>query len=143
MVSGSSPMHWASVVRPTGPAAEAAAEHVEDGPVDLVEAELVDAEHLEPGHGRRPTVMAPSARTSTKSRTRRSRRLAMRGVPRDRSAIRRAPVGVDRHPEDAGRPLDDGLELVGVVEVEPADEAEAVAQRARPPARSGWWRRPG
>ena len=32
------------------PAGEAAAQHVEDGPVDLVEAEFVDTEHLEPGH---------------------------------------------------------------------------------------------
>ena len=74
--------------------------------------------------------MVPSARTSTKSRTRRSRRLAMRGVPRDRSAIRQGPLGVDRDPEDAGRPDDDGLELVDVVEVEPSDEAEPVPERA-------------
>ena len=37
-------------------------------------------------------------------------------------------VGVDGHAEDAGRADHDGLQLVDVVEVEPADEPEAVAQ---------------
>ncbi len=38
-------------------------------------------------------VMRPSARTCAKSRTRRSSRLAMRGVPRDRRAISSAAAG--------------------------------------------------
>ena len=38
-------------------------------------------------------VMTPSALTSAKSRTRRSIRLAMRGVPRERRAISIAPSG--------------------------------------------------
>jgi hypothetical protein len=37
--------------------------------------------------------MMPPALTSAKSRTRRSSRLAMRGVPRERSAMRVAPSG--------------------------------------------------
>ena len=52
MVSGSSPTHCASVVRPDRLAAEAGAQRDEDGPVDLVEAELVHAEELEPLAGR-------------------------------------------------------------------------------------------
>ena len=43
----------------------------------------------------------PSPRTSAKSRTRRSSRLAMRGVPRERRAISHAPSVVDAHVEDA------------------------------------------
>ena len=53
----------------------------------------------------------------------------MRGVPRDRSAIRRAPsasMGTPRMPADR---MHDRLEFVDVVEVEPADEPEPVAQR--------------
>ena len=38
-------------------------------------------------------VMCPAALTSAKSRTRRSRRLAIRGVPRERLAISNAPPG--------------------------------------------------
>jgi hypothetical protein len=53
----------------------------------------------------------------------------MRGVPRERRAISHAPVPVDVDAEDAGRPPDDRLELVGLVVVEPGDEPEAVAQR--------------
>ena len=48
--------------------------------------------------------MKPSPRTSAKSRTRRRSRLAIRGVPRERSAIRLAPSASMRHLEDAGRP---------------------------------------
>ena len=46
-------------------------------------------------HASRATaaVMSPSARTCAKSRTRRSRRFAMRGVPRLRRAISAAPSG--------------------------------------------------
>ena len=47
--------------------------------------------------------MRPSALHLAKSRTRRSSRLAMRGVPRERCAISRGALGVDRHAEDAGR----------------------------------------
>ena len=40
-----------------------------------------------------------------------------------------AAVGVDRHLEQAGRAADDARELLGAVELEPRDDAEAVAQR--------------
>ena len=69
-------------------------------------------------------------RTSAKSRTRRSRRLAMRGVPRDRRAISAAPAGVE-----AARPgcradrRTMASRSAGLVVVEPGDEAEPVAQR--------------
>ena len=39
--------------------------------------------------------------------------------------------GVDLHAQDAGRPRDDRLEVGRLVVVEPGDEAEAVAERAR------------
>jgi hypothetical protein len=62
----------------------------EQAAVELVEAVGVDLEHFEGGLavGR---SMWPAARTWAKSRTRRSRRLAMRGVPRERMAISAAP----------------------------------------------------
>ena len=43
---------------------------------------------------RRSASIMPLPRTCAKSRTRRNRRLAMRGVPRERLAIRAAPSGV-------------------------------------------------
>ena len=52
----------------------------------------------------------------------------MRGVPRDRSAMRRAPSASIGTPEDPGRADHDGLQLVDVVEVETPDEAEPVPQ---------------
>ena len=79
-------------------AAEAAAERVEDGPVDLVQARA-RPRRTGPGPPRRcGPVTTPSPRTSTKSRTRRSSRLAIRGVPRDRSAMRAAPSASTRTP---------------------------------------------
>ena len=79
----------------------------------------------------------PSPRTSAKSRTRRSSRLAMRGVPRARRAISRHPSASTGTSRMRGRPLDDGLEVGRVVVVEPGDEAEAVAQRAGDQAGAG------
>ena len=72
----------------------------------------------------------PSARTWAKSRTRRSSRLAMRGVPREREAISAAPVGLELDAEQAGRAVDDQVELVRLVELEVGGEPEPVAQRA-------------
>ncbi len=43
-------------------------------------------------------VISPPARTWAKSRTRRSRRLAMRGVPRERLAISLAPSAAQAIP---------------------------------------------
>src|SRR6478609_11135158 len=40
-----------------------------------------------------------------------------------------APSGVDAHIEEAGRSLDDALDLGGLVVVEPVSDAEAVAER--------------
>ena len=75
--------------------------------------------------------IVPSPRTSAKSRTRRSSRLAMRGVPRDAAGdLPRAGRRRSCTPRMPAARSDDRLELVGVVVVEPGDEAEAVAQRA-------------
>ena len=74
-------------------------------------------------------VISPSWRTCAKSRTRRRMRFATRGVPRERRAISAAPSGVDAHVEEAGRSLDDALDLGGLVVVEPVGDPEAVAER--------------
>ena len=84
----------------------------------------------------RASSMRPSAFTSAKSRTRRSRRLAMRGVPRERCAMLRRAVRVDGHAEDAGRARHDALELGRGVELQPLHDAEAVAQRRGQQARA-------
>ena len=97
----SSPTHCASVVRPTGWPPKRLHKRGQDGPVDLVEAQLVHPEELEAIAGGGPS-MKPSPRTSAKSRTRRSSRLATRGVPRERSEIRMAPFLVDRAPSESG-----------------------------------------
>ncbi len=84
-------------------AAEAAHQGVEHGAVEPVEAELVDVVH---GQRRLRDLGAhpiPSARTSAKSRTRRSSRLAMRGVPRERPAISAAPSGLQGDAEQRSR----------------------------------------
>ena len=70
-----------------------------------------------------------AARTSAKSRTRRSRRLAMRGVPRERRAISSAPSASIAIVEQPRRARDDARQLLRRVELEPRDDAEAVAQR--------------
>ena len=47
------------------------------------------------------------------------------------------PLGVDADAEDAGRPGDDGLEVLGLVVVEAGHEPEAIAQRAGDGAGAG------
>ena len=74
-------------------------------------------------------VISPSARTSAKSRTRRSSRLTIRGVPRERRAISCAPAGSIAIFEQPRRARDDARQLLRRVELEPRDDAEAVAQR--------------
>ena len=70
--------------------AEAAAQRVEHGAVEPVEARARRRRRAPARPGPRP-VTTPSPRTWAQSRTRRSSRLAMRGVPRDRPAISAAP----------------------------------------------------
>ena len=85
----------------------------------------------------RSRVTTPSARTCAKSRTRRSNRLAMRGVPRERSEISRAPSVAALHVEQAGGPVDDPLEVLRLVELQASGEPEPVPQRARQQAGPG------
>ena len=90
-VSGCSPTLIATVDRPTGPPVELDAQRGEDRPVDLVEAAVVDTEQCQPVAGDLG-VDRTRRRGPRRSRARRrSRRLAMRGVPRDRRAISHAP----------------------------------------------------
>ena len=84
----------------------------------------------------------PSPSTVAKSRTRRSSRVATRGVPRARRAISCAPSGSKLQPQQAGAAQHDVLELGHLVELEPGDDAEPVAQRRGQQARRAWWRRP-
>ena len=88
--------------QPDRAAAELLAERAEDRPVDLVEPAVVDAEHLQARRGPSSASIVPSPRTSAKSRTRRSSRLAMRGVPRERRAISHAPSASIVDAEDPG-----------------------------------------
>ena len=136
--------------------AEAAAERLEHGPVEAVEADLVDVEEGEGRRGRGRSTW-PSPCTCAQSRTRRSRRLAMRGVPRERPAISGMPALVGLDPEQPGRAVQDRHEVGDVVVVEVGGEPEAVAQRGgqqpgarrgpddgeRRAARAGWRSRPG
>ena len=73
--------------------------------------------------------IVPAPRTSAKSRTRLSSRLATRGVPRERAGDRLGAGVVDLHLEDAGRAAHDPREVRRLVELEPVGHAEAVAQR--------------
>ena len=55
----------------------------------------------------------------------------MRGVPRERRAISRAPSSVKIDAEQPRGAADDLLQLLDGVEIEPHRNAEAVAQRRR------------
>ena len=60
----------------------------------------------------------------------------MRGVPRARRAISSAPSARDRDAEHARAAVDDQLQLLAGVEIEPHRNAEAVAQRRGEQARA-------
>ena len=127
-VSRSSPTATASVERPTGRAAEPAAEDVEDGAVEPVEPELVDLVEVERcvrdlegdrAVGADLGVVADPAQQPV-------------GDPR-RAARPRGDLGRtlrrDGYAEQPGRAVHDPVELGDVVELEVAGEAEPVAQR--------------
>jgi hypothetical protein len=61
----------------------------------------------------------------------------MRGVPRERRGAVERGRRLQRDPEDARGAGEDQHQLLGRVEVEPGDEAEAVAQRAGDQAGTG------
>jgi len=106
---------------------EPPAQGVEDGPVHLVEAELVDAEQLEALDcrlaGDRPVAADLDEVPDPAQQAVRDARRAPRTF---RDARRPLPVQGD--PEDPGGPLDDGPQLDRLIEVESPDEAEAVPQ---------------
>ena len=135
-VSVGSPTAMASVDRPTGPPPKRSHSAREHRPVDLVEAALVHPEGGQAGLGR---VVVDGAVAAHLGEVAHPAQQAVGdagrapGPPGDLAA----PVGVDRHLEDAGRPLDDGLEIGRVVVVEPGDEPEAVAQRPGDQAGAG------
>ena len=111
----------------------AAAELLEDGEEDL------PVHRVEARSGRPPAAPARRAATSratrrtpatsAKSRMRRSSRLAMRGVPRERVAISRAPSSASCTPRMPALRARIGLEVRRGVVVEPLLDLEAVAQR--------------
>ncbi len=92
---------------PDRAAAELLADRAQDLAVEAVEAELVDLEQLERRVRRVRRDDARPSRTSAKSRTRLSSRLATRGVPRLRSAIALAPSVVELDLEDPRRAAHD------------------------------------
>jgi spore maturation protein CgeB len=55
----------------------------------------------------------------------------MRGVPRDRFAISRAPSRIDGDLQHIGRPPDDQVEILDRVVVEPLHDPEARPHRRR------------
>ena len=82
-------------------------------------------------------VIAPAARTWAKSRTRRSRRLATRGVPRlRRGDLRRARRRRSGTPRMRAERVTIVLEVGLGVEVEAVDDPEAAAQRRGQQARA-------
>ena len=130
MVSVSSPTHWASVVSPTGWPPKRVHNVIEDGPVDLVEAQPVHAEELETLAGRAPvdgTVPAHLGEVAHPSQQPVGHSGRAPGALGDASGA----VLVDAHAQNLGRALDDGPKVLGRVEVEPADETEAVTQWPR------------
>jgi hypothetical protein len=101
-----------------------------------VEAEVVDLELAQRQVGHAGVDLVERS-TVAKSRTRRSRRPATRGVPRARRAISCAPSWLTGTPMQAGAAQDDVLELRHGVELEARDDAEAVAQRLGEQAGAG------
>ena len=106
-VSGSSATATASVDEPDRSAAEPPDQRVEHGPVEPVQPELVDVVDGERGCAAIAGRRRRRPRTSAKSRTRRSSRLAIRGVPRDRPAISAAPSGSQLDAEQVGGAVQD------------------------------------
>ena len=104
--------------------------------VERIEALAVDLELAQRPvgdlGGRRPCAFS----TAAKSRTRRSRRPAMRGVPRERRAISAAPSGLMATLSTPAPRVTIVLELGVGVEVEAHGDAEAVAQRRGEQARA-------
>ena len=92
-VSVSSPRLTARFWMPTGPPPKCSMISCEVAAVQGFEAQRVDPQPSQPAVGGRPVDDARDPSTWAKSRTRRSRRLAARGVPRLRRAISRAPSG--------------------------------------------------
>ena len=82
-------------------------------------------------------MTTPSARTWAKSRTRRSSRLAIRGVPRERRGDLGGAVVGELDAEQARRAPHDLVELGGLVELQVGGEPEPVAQRAGQQPRAG------
>ena len=121
----------AIVSTPTGPPPKLTAIAVEIAPVHHVEADRVDVEQLQRRVGELARRPPPRPSTTAKSRTRRSSRPAMRGVPRERRAISLAPSSASARPSTRAARADDPLEFRDGVEVEADRNAEAVAQRRR------------
>ena len=128
----SSPTAAASVSRPTGPPSNfsSSVRSRIRSSRSKPEASTSRRSSAKWARARSMSVPGPPS-TSAKSRTRRSSRLATRGVPREReesSAQASAPSADTEHPR---RALQDPLEIRGRVVLEPRDPAEAVAQRRR------------
>ena len=123
---GSSPQAWASVVSPPAGA------NCSQSSVRIRRSILSRPSSSTPKSARASRVTVASTRrdpsTEAKSRTRRSSRFAMRGVPRLREAMIAAASSVERDVEQSGRTRRYSRQLLDVVEVELADEAESVAQ---------------
>ena len=122
------------------PAAVVARDAGEIAPVERVEAELVDLEAGqraigEPGVDRAAAADQREVAHAAQQAHRDPRRAP--GAPRDLGG---AAAG-ERQAEDPGAAHDDLLELPVVVEIEPREDAEAVAQAASSGGPCAWSRR--
>ena len=138
MASGSSLSAAARRVDADRPAAELVDDDAEQPAIDLVEALLVDLEHLHGGAGDldRDDAVGPHLRVVAH---------AMQQAVGDARRAARSPgdlggrLGIDRRAEDARRAAHDLVDVGDGVEIEPVHDAEARAQRRReqPGARRG------
>ena len=142
MVSRSSPTATASVLSPTGPPPKRRHKRIEHGAVEPVEPGLVDLEQLERPLGQRDVDRAVAADLGEVADPPQQSVGDPRGAPRPRRDLG-GRVGIDRDLEQSGRSGHDPLQVVGLVELEMAGEAEPVAQRTRAAGLPGSSLRPG
>ena len=129
-VSRSSPTATASVETPTGPPAEAAAQDVEHGAVEPVQAELVDLVELQRRPGDLQGHHAVGADLGVVADPAQQPVGDPRGAARAGGDLGGALGRSSSTPSRPGGAVHDQVELVGLVELQVGGEAEPVAQRA-------------
>ncbi len=139
IVSFSSSMAAAIVPMPTGPAAEVLDDGREDLAVDVVEAEGVDLHHVQGPLGLLGRDDAVALDVDVVADAPQQPVGHARRPPRPQGDLA-GPGVVDLDLEQRGRALDDLLQVLVPVVIEPVDDAEAAPERGRDAAGPG--RRP-